>query len=88
MCEIRIIDDTTFEIDESFKVKVKALFGGKVDQSKSQSVVTIRNDPRDGKFIKYPYFEFSFQFFSIIDITFVVYNFIILKGDFRFFSSE
>ena len=64
MCEIRIIDDTTFEIDESFKVKVKGLFGGKVDQSKSQSVVTIRNDPRDGKCTKHPYFTYiSFKKF-------------------------
>ena len=48
MCEIRIIDDTTFEIDELFKVNLKSLFGGKIDKKKSQAIVTILNDPRDG----------------------------------------
>jgi len=32
-----------------FSVQIKPSFGGKVDQSKAHALVTIKNDPKDGK---------------------------------------
>ena len=50
MCEIKIIDDTTYEIDEEFKVFLKPLFGGLIIKTHSEGVVTILNDPKDGNY--------------------------------------
>uniref|UniRef100_A0A7M5XNC0 Calx-beta domain-containing protein n=1 Tax=Clytia hemisphaerica TaxID=252671 RepID=A0A7M5XNC0_9CNID len=47
ICEIKIIDDTTYEIDEEFKVFLKPLFGSLINETQSDGVVTILNDPKD-----------------------------------------